>query len=98
MTLVSGASGYSRTLTFELQSARTSAQTRALNGLPLETERNLQPSTWLAMHELEKRPSEDAVRGISEEVKRMEETIGSVDGEVSVWQLQRVHGEEKMFD
>jgi hypothetical protein len=97
MALISAASGYSRTLTFELQHAITNAQTRKMKGLP-EAEKCPEPSTWLAMYEFETKPSEDVVRKVKEEVGKLEGKIGDVDGEVIAWELQRVHGERRMFD
>jgi hypothetical protein len=97
MALISAASGYSRTLTFELQHAITNAQTKKTKGLP-EAEKCPEPSTWLAMYEFETKPSEDVVRKVKEEVGKLEGKIGDVDWEVTAWELQRVHGERRMFD
>lgn len=98
MALVSEASGYSRTLTFELQFARSNAQSRALKGLPAGNDKGQELSTWLAVYEFETKPSEELVRALKGEVRKLEKKVGNADGEVYAWELQRVHGEKKMFD
>ncbi|KAH7384427.1 hypothetical protein DE146DRAFT_622670 [Phaeosphaeria sp. MPI-PUGE-AT-0046c] len=86
--------GYSRTSMFDLRYARTNADSRKLKGLPASDEPSPEPSTWLAMHELDERPAEDVVEKIRKDAKQ----LGEVQGEVYVWELQKTHGEGKFFD
>ena len=90
--------GYIRTLTFDLQYARTNAQSRALKGLPTSDEPSPEPSSWVAMHEFEEKPGEEVVRRVREEVEKLEGKIAEVQGEVGIWRLERVHGEGRFFD
>jgi hypothetical protein len=86
--------GYVRTLSFELQYARTNAQSRKLKGLPTTDEPSLDPSTHLMMHEFDEEPGSEIVDSARERVGEM----GNVQGEVCVWELQRSHGNGKFFD
>jgi hypothetical protein len=88
------AKGYIRTLSFELQYARTNAQSRELKGLPTSDEPSPELSTHLVMHEFEERPDEQLV----ETVRKSVGELGNVQPEVFIWALQRAHGEAKFFD
>jgi hypothetical protein len=84
---------YIRTLVFTLQFARTNAESRKLKGLPSTDEASLEPSSWLAMHEFERKPEDTVVTRVKQELKR----LGDVEGEVCVWGLAKVHGKGEML-
>lgn len=88
-------SGYARTSTFDLRYARTNAESRKLKGLPPSDEPSPEPSTWLAMHEFDERPSEEIVEQVRKSVQVLE---GDVAEDVHVWELQRTHGTGKYFE
>lgn len=90
--------GYLRTLSFELQYARTNAQSRALKGLPTTDEPVPEPMTWLAIHEFSQDPGEIA----RTEIERI--TMDSMEShgwgtafEVRLWLLAATHGQGKFF-
>ncbi|KAF2026877.1 hypothetical protein EK21DRAFT_102945 [Setomelanomma holmii] len=91
-SLISRNPGYVRTLTFSLQYARTSAQSRALKGLPTTDEPAPEPSTLLAIHELDGKPEEDVVQRVKEISASAEKEVGALEAEVFVWGLERMHG------
>jgi hypothetical protein len=95
---ISPSPAYIRSLNFNLQYARTNAQSRKLKGLPTNDEPSPEPSTWLAIHEFEEKVSEDVTKKIKGHISDLEMNIGAVNGEVFVWRLDKVHGEGKMFD
>lgn len=93
MKVLEDIDGYMRSMTFELQYARTNAQSRKLKGLPTTDEPSPEPSTKMKMHELRASP----------DVKVMEEVrslCDEVDGEweVFVWRHDKSHGDAKLFE
>jgi len=88
------ATGYLRTLSFDLRFARSNAESKRLKGLPAGHQPSIEPSTHLAMHEFEERPDEELVKTLRSSVSE----LGDVQPEVLVFELHRVHGERKFFD
>jgi hypothetical protein len=93
-----GLPGYVRRLTFELQYARTNAQSRKLKGLVAGEEKYIEPSSWVVMYEFESVPDDKVVEGLRKELATLEESVGGVEGEVLIWRLEKAFGEAKMFD
>ncbi|KAH7083819.1 hypothetical protein FB567DRAFT_92489 [Paraphoma chrysanthemicola] len=90
---------YVRTLTFQLQYARTNAQSRALKGLPTTDEPSPEPSMWLALHEFEEKPGSSDVNTLRKDLQDLEGEVGTtLESEVYVWGLKRVHGKGELFD
>lgn len=92
---LSGLRGYSRTSTFDLRYARTNAESRKLKGLPPSDEPSPEPSTWLAMHEFDERPSGGVVEKVRKSVRELE---GDVVEDIHVWELQKTHGTGRFFE
>jgi hypothetical protein len=95
--VVSQFGGYRRTLRFQLQYARSNAQTRKLKGLPTTDGPLPEPSKWLAIHEFSTLPSKDVVEDVKQGFRDAVEQVGENESDVHVWRLEKIHGTGEFF-
>ncbi|KAI8932100.1 hypothetical protein NX059_010985 [Plenodomus lindquistii] len=84
---VARASGYIRTLSFQLQFAHSNAQSNGSG--------KAEPGSWLCIHEFSMKPVEAVLVSRGE---ILEDHVGTTTKEMDVWELKKTFGEGRFFD